>query len=97
MPPKPRLGPAVPACVDATIRSPLLGTHEVVPPHHHDRGMRAVTGTEFARRLEERTGIRPGRAAETFTDPAQNVRPCGARLRLPYTGAVRGCVLDEAA
>jgi len=92
------------AVTDDAIRSlsvsqHLLGTREIVLLHHHDCGMRTFTDTEFARRLEERTGIRPGWAAESFTDPVQDVRQCIARLRaspfLPHTGAVRGFVLDE--
>ncbi|MEA5361044.1 carbonic anhydrase [Amycolatopsis sp., V23-08] len=82
-----------------TVSQHLLGTREIVLLHHRDCGMRTFTDTEFARRLEERTGIRPGWAAETFTDPAQDVRQCIARLRaspfLPHTRAVRGYVLDE--
>jgi carbonic anhydrase len=82
-----------------TVSRHLLGTREIVLLHHHDCGMRTFTDTELARRLEEHTGIRPGWAAETFTDPVQDVRPCIARLRanpfLPHTGAVRGLVLDE--
>ncbi|MCR6482465.1 carbonic anhydrase [Amycolatopsis sp. OK19-0408] len=92
------------AATDDAIRSlsvsqHLLGTREIVLIHHQDCGMRKFTDTEFARRLESSTGIRPGWAAETFTDPAQDVRQCIARLRaspfLAHTEAVRGYVLDE--
>jgi carbonic anhydrase len=92
------------AVTDDAIRSlsvsqHLLGTREIVLIHHDDCGMRKFTDTEFARRLETRTGIRPGWAAETFTDPAQDVRQCIARLRaspfLPHTDVVRGYVLAE--
>jgi carbonic anhydrase len=92
------------AVTDDAIRSlsvsqHLLGTREIVLIHHDDCGMRTFTDTEFAHRLESETGIRPGWAAETFTDPAQDVRQCIARLRaspfLPHTSVVRGFVLDE--
>jgi carbonic anhydrase len=82
-----------------TVSQHLLGTREIVLIHHRDCGMRTFTDTEFARRLESSTGMRPGWAAETFTDPAQDVRQCIARLRaspfLPHTDGVRGYVLDE--
>ncbi len=83
-----------------TVSQHLLGTREIVLIHHHqDCGMRRFTDTDFARRLESSTGIRPGWAAETFTDPVQDVRQCIARLRaspfLRHTDAVRGYVLDE--
>ena len=92
------------AVTDDAIRSlsvsqHLLGTREIVLIHHDDCGMRKFTDTEFARRLETQTGIRPGWAAETFTDPARDVRQCIARLRaspfLPHTDVVRGYVLSE--
>jgi carbonic anhydrase len=82
-----------------TVSQHLLGTREIVLIHHRDCGMRTFTDTEFARRLESSTGMRPGWAAETFTDPVQDIRQCIARLRaspfLRHTDAVRGYVLDE--
>lgn len=92
------------AVTDDAIRSlsvsqHLLGTREIVLIHHQDCGMRKFTDTEFAQRLESSTGVRPGWAAETFTDPAQDIRQCIARLRaspfLVHTESVRGYVLDE--
>lgn len=82
-----------------TVSQHLLGTREIVLIHHRDCGMRTFTDTEFARRLESSTGMRPGWAAETFTDPAVDIRQCIARLRaspfLRFTETVRGYVLDE--
>jgi carbonic anhydrase len=82
-----------------TVSQHLLGTREIVLIHHQDCGMRMFTDTEFARRLEKDTGIRPSWAAETFVDPAQDIRQCIARLRacpfLPHVDAVRGFVFDE--
>jgi carbonic anhydrase len=82
-----------------TVSQHLLGTREIVLIHHRDCGMRTFTDTEFARRLESSTGMRPGWAAETFTDPDQDIRQCIARLRaspfLPHKDSVRGYVLDE--
>ncbi|MEV4146741.1 carbonic anhydrase [Amycolatopsis sp. NPDC049691] len=82
-----------------TVSQHLLGTREIVLIHHQDCGMRRFTDTDFTRRLESSTGVRPGWAAEAFTDPAQDVRQCIARLRaspfLRHTETVRGYVLDE--
>ncbi len=82
-----------------TVSQRLLGTREIVLIHHHDCGMRTFTDTDFARRLEADTGLRPGWAAETFTDPTADVRQCVARVRAsPFLSAeaVRGFVYDEA-
>jgi carbonic anhydrase len=61
--------------------------------------MRMFTDTDFALQIEASTGIRPPWAAETFTDSAQDVRQCMARLRtspfLLHTASVRGFVYDE--
>ncbi len=82
-----------------TVSQRLLGTREIVLIHHHDCGMRMFTDTDFARQIEASTGIRPPWAAETFTDSAQDVRQCMARLRtspfLLHTASVRGFVYDE--
>ncbi|MFD9958223.1 beta-class carbonic anhydrase [Amycolatopsis sp. NPDC058986] len=82
-----------------TVSQRLLGTREIVLVHHEDCGMRMFTDTDFARRIEASTGIRPAWAAETFADPVQDVRQCMARLRvcpfLPHTDAIRGFVYDE--
>ncbi|MFD5245980.1 beta-class carbonic anhydrase [Amycolatopsis sp. NPDC058340] len=82
-----------------TVSQRLLGTREIVLIHHHDCGMRTFTDTDFARQIEASTGIRPPWAAETFTDSAQDIRQCIARLRtspfLLHTASVRGFVYDE--
>jgi carbonic anhydrase len=92
------------AVTDDAIRSlavsqRLLGTREVILVHHEDCGMRTFTDTEFARQVEAGTGIRPPWSAESFADPAQDVRQCLRRVRcspfLPHTASVRGFVYDE--
>jgi carbonic anhydrase len=75
----------------------LLGTEEIVLIHHTDCGMLTFTHDDFARQLEEDTGVRPSWAAETFTDPAADVRQSMARIHAsPFipNKAVRGFVYD---
>ncbi|MEW2503027.1 MULTISPECIES: carbonic anhydrase [unclassified Amycolatopsis] len=92
------------AVTDDAIRSlavsqRLLGTREIILVHHEDCGMRTFTDTEFARQVEQGTGIRPPWSAEAFTDAEQDVRQCLRRVRsspfLPHTASVRGFVYDE--
>ena len=76
----------------------LLGTTEIMLIHHSGCGMTSFTDTQFADTIEQDTGIRPDWAAESFTDPAGDVRQSIARLKadplLPHTDAIRGFVFD---
>jgi carbonic anhydrase len=76
----------------------LLGTEEIMVMHHTDCGMTSFRGEDFARQLQDETGIRPGWAVETFTDVEGDVRQSLARIHAsPFLGrkdAVRGFVYD---
>jgi len=76
----------------------LLGTEEIMVMHHTDCGMTSFSGEDFARQLQDETGIRPGWAVETFTDVEGDVRQSLARIHAsPFLGrkdAVRGFVYD---
>ena len=76
----------------------LLGTREIILIHHTGCGMHTFTDEEFRTRLQAETGIKPGWAAETFTDLDADVRQSIARIKaspfLAHTDAVRGFVLD---
>ena len=74
----------------------LLGTREIVLVHHTDCGMLTFTDEEFAAQVEADTGIRPPWAAESFRDPAADVRQSIARIAaspfVPHKASVRGFV-----
>jgi len=74
----------------------LLGTREIVLVHHTDCGMLTFTDEEFAAQVEADTGIRPPWAAESFRDPAADVRQSIARIAanpfVPHKDQVRGFV-----
>jgi carbonic anhydrase len=76
----------------------LLGTEEVVLIHHTDCGMLTFTDEEFAARLEEATGQRPGWQARAFSDLEGDVRDSIRRIRespfIPRTDSVRGFVYE---
>ncbi|MFC5993732.1 beta-class carbonic anhydrase [Pseudonocardia hispaniensis] len=78
----------------------LLGTTEIILIHHSDCGMLTFTDDEFRRSIQDDTGIKPGWAAESFPDPAADVRQSIARIManpfLPHRDAVRGFVFDVA-
>jgi carbonic anhydrase len=91
------------AVTDDAIRSlaisqRLLGTQEIVLVHHTDCGMLTFTDSEFARQVQEDTGIRPPWAPEAFSNIEEDVRQSIARVKtspfLPRRDAVRGFVFD---
>ena len=83
-----------------TISQRLLGTTEIVLIHHTECGMQSFTGEAFKAEIMAETGIRPGWAAEAFTDLDAEVRQSAARVLacpyLPHRQAVRGFVYDVA-
>ena len=78
----------------------LLGTKEIVLIHHTDCGMLTFTDDEFKATIQEETGLKPGWAAESFTDLDTDVRQSVARIKaspfVPHTDQVRGFVFDVA-
>jgi carbonic anhydrase len=74
----------------------LLGTEEIILIHHTDCGMLTFTDDDFKAQVEADTGVRPAWAAESFHDPAQDVRQSLARIQaspfLEHKDAVRGFV-----
>ena len=79
-----------------TISQRLLGTREIILIHHTDCGMLTFTDDDFKAQIEADTGLRPGWAAESFRDPAQDVRQSLARIQaspfIPHKDQVRGFV-----
>jgi carbonic anhydrase len=78
----------------------LLGTEEIILIHHTDCGMLAFTDDDFKRSIQEDVGIRPGWAAESFTDIDEDVRQSIARIDaspfIPHKESIRGFVYDVA-
>ena len=78
----------------------LLGTEEIILIHHTDCGMLTFTDDSFKRSIQDETGIKPGWAAEAFTDLDEDVRQSIARIKaspfIPHKDAVRGFVFDVA-
>lgn len=78
----------------------LLGTREIILIHHTDCGMLTFTDDDFKRAIQNETGIKPGWAAESFTDLAEDVRQSIARLTtspfLLHKDNIRGFVFDVA-
>lgn len=76
----------------------LLGTEEIILIHHTDCGMLTFTDDEFKRSIQDETGIKPGWAAESFTDLDEDVRQSIARIKaspfIPNKDSVRGFVYD---
>jgi len=76
----------------------LLGTDEIILLHHTDCGMLTFTDEEFAAKLEDETGQRPGWSAHAFSDVEADVRDSLARLRespfIPRKDSIRGFVYD---
>ena len=74
----------------------LLGTREIILIHHTDCGMLTFTDDEFKAQIEADTGLRPGWAPESFSDPAADVRQSQARIAaspfIPHKDSVRGFV-----
>src|ERR1700746_3231395 len=74
----------------------LLGTTEIILIHHTDCGMLTFTDDAFKRSIQDETAIKPGWAAEAFTDLDEDVRQSIARIKaspfIPHQDAVRGVV-----
>jgi len=78
----------------------LLGTTEIILIHHTDCGMLTFTDDDFKRGIQDETGIKPEWAAESFTDPAEDVQQSIARIKaspfIVHKDAIRGFVFDVA-
>ena len=78
----------------------LLGTEEIILIHHTDCGMLTFTDDAFKAGIAEEIGIKPPWSAESFSDPAADVRQSINRIRhspyIPHTDKVRGFVFDVA-
>jgi carbonic anhydrase len=78
----------------------LLGTTEIILIHHTDCGMLTFTDDAFKASIEKETGIKPGWAAEAFTDLDDDIRQSIRRIKaspfVPHTDSVRGFVFDVA-
>ena len=78
----------------------LLGTVEIILIHHTDCGMLTFTDDEFKKSIQDEVGIKPEWAAESFTDPAADVRQSIARIKsspfVPHQDSIRGFVFDVA-
>ena len=76
----------------------LLGTREIILIHHTGCGMLTFRDDDVKAQIEADTGIRPPFALEAFPDLEGDVRQSIARIKaspfIPYTGSVRGFVLD---
>jgi carbonic anhydrase len=76
----------------------LLGTEEIILIHHTGCGMLTFTDDDFRKSIQDETGIKPGWAAEAFSDLDDDVRQSIARIKaspfLPRTDAVRGFVYE---
>src|SRR4029079_7609846 len=74
----------------------LLGTDEIILIHHTDCGMLTFTDDAFRRSIQDETGVKPERAAESFPDLDEDVRQSLAPLQaipfIPKKDAVRGFV-----
>ncbi len=78
----------------------LLGTREIVLIHHTDCGMLTFTDDDFRNGIEKEIGIKPEWAAESFSDPAEDVQQSIGRIKaspfIPHKDSVRGFVFDVA-
>jgi carbonic anhydrase len=83
-----------------TISQRLLGTEEIILIHHTDCGMLTFTDDQFRQAIQDEVGVKPGWAAEAFTDLATDVRQSIARIRtspfIPRKDSIRGFVFDVA-
>lgn len=75
-----------------------LGTERVMLIHHTDCGMQTLTDDGFRAELQDKTGVAPAFAIESFTDPYADVRQSILRVRrsdfLLHRDRVRGFVYD---
>jgi carbonic anhydrase len=80
------------------ISQTLLGTEEIVLIHHTDCGMLTFTDDELRAQLQQRTGIKPTWAPESFADLDADVRQSIARVKaspfIPHRDRVRGFVYE---
>jgi carbonic anhydrase len=78
----------------------LLGTREIILVHHTDCGMLTFTDDAFKAGITDEVGVKPGWAAEAFSDVDADVRQSIARIRnspfVPHTDSIRGFVFDVA-
>ena len=78
----------------------LLGTREIILIHHTDCGMLTFSDDEFKRSIQDETGIKPGWAAEAFSDVEEDVRQSVRRIEAsPFVTrheSLRGFILDVA-
>ena len=78
----------------------LLGTREIILIHHTDCGMLTFTDDDFRRDLQAETGVKPGWAAESFSDVDEDVRQSLRRIEnSPFVTlhtSARGFVFDVA-
>ena len=78
----------------------LLGTREIILIHHTDCGMLTFTDDDFKRSIQQETGIKPEWAAESFSDPDEDVRQSMRRIMAsPFVTkheSLRGFVFDVA-
>jgi carbonic anhydrase len=83
-----------------SISQRLLGTEEIILIHHTDCGMLTFTDDDFKSGIQKEIGIKPEWAAESFSDPAEDVLQSIGRIKaspfIPKTDAVRGFVFDVA-
>jgi carbonic anhydrase len=81
-----------------SISQRLLGTEEVVLIHHTDCGMLTFEDDAFRRSIQDETGIKPGWAAEAFSDLEEDVLQSLARVRaspfIPKKDSLRGFVYE---
>jgi carbonic anhydrase len=71
---------------DDTIRSLAisqhkLGTEEIILIHHTDCGMLTFKDDDFREELQDRTGVKPSWAAESFSDLDRDLRQSIERIR----------------
>jgi carbonic anhydrase len=71
---------------------------EIILIHHTDCGMLTFTDDEFKNSIQQETGIKPGWAAESFSDLDTDVRQSIARIKaspfIPRKNSVRGFVYE---
>jgi carbonic anhydrase len=76
----------------------LLGTEEIIVIHHTDCGMLTFTDDQFTAQLQEKTGIKPSWAPESFPDLEEDVRQSIARIKaspfVPNKDGIRGFVYE---
>ncbi|WP_040508937.1 beta-class carbonic anhydrase [Gordonia soli] len=78
----------------------LLGTTEIILIHHTDCGMLTFTDDDFKADIQKEIGQKPAWAAESFSDPEDDVRQSITRIEnspfVTKTSSLRGFVFDVA-